>query len=248
MIAVPRFQGFVRTFVFACVGVFILEMFARTGYPNGERVFEQFIRFFGLVPDLFFSGMIYQPLTWIFLHGSTFHLLFNMLAFWMFGSLLQETMGERKFVKFVFITAFITGVIVATAGLWTPSMSQIPTIGASGVVFAILIAVSRLFPHQVVLFMFIFPMKLKYFAYILIALEFYALYSSNNHGISNTAHLAGAFVGWIYVSMMDQRGGRQGGSGPSFWSRLRTWKDQWRQRRLRKRLRIVRGPENRQWN
>lgn len=230
----PRFYGFVRTFVFICVGVFVLEIFARY-HPDGGHLFEQLVRFFGIVPELFFKGMIYQIVTWVFFHGDLMHLLLNMFGFWMFGSLLQDYYGERKFMSFVAISAVLSGLIVAIAGIFNPVTANVPTIGASGVIFAILVAVSRLFPNQVVLFLFIFPMKLKYFAYLLIALEFYALWQSNSQGISNVAHLGGALIGWLYVSAS---------GGPSNWIRL--MKEKFWQRRMRRKLRVVRTGESRQ--
>jgi len=228
----PRFFGFVRTFVFICVGVFILEMFARFN-PDGGQLFQTLIRFFGIVPELFFKGMVYQAVTWVFFHGDLLHLLFNMFGFWMFGSLLQESFGERRFMTFVATAGILSGLIVATVGIFTPEMSNVPTIGASGIVFAILVAVSRMFPNQVVLFLFIFPMKLKYFAYLLIALEFYALWQSNSQGISNIAHLGGALIGWFYVSSS---------GSPSHW--LRNIRDRWRHRRMRRKLRVVKNEGN----
>ena len=168
-----------------------------------------------------------------------------MLAFWMFGSLLQDYFGEKKFVVFCVLTAAISGLIVATVGILSPFMSHIPTIGASGIVFGILIAVSRLFPDQMVLFMFIFPMRMRTFAYLLIALEFFALWQSNQNGVSNVAHLGGALAGWLFVSYFGRPGSQSGNAG-DWWKSL---KDRWRQRRMRKKLRVIRNAESQQrWN
>lgn len=252
MMGVPRFTGFVRTFVFICAGVFVLELFARFGYSDGPRLFEDIVRFFGIVPEAFFRGMVYQAVTWVFFHGNQWHLLFNMLGFWMFGSLLQDYWGDAKFFWFVFWSAVLTGVVVATVGLFDPAIAHLPTIGASGIVFAILMAVSRLFPDQVVLFLFVFPMRLRYFAYLLIGMEFIALWSSNQNGVSNVAHLSGAAVGWLYISLMKSgRGSRGSSSGGGLSTWIRQVRERWRQRRMRKKLRIIRGSqeEGRQrWN
>ncbi len=239
----PRFTGFVRTFVFICTGVFLLEAFAKA-QPDSRELFEQLIRFFGLVPELFWQGMIYQGVTWIFFHGDLTHLLFNMLGFWMFGSLLQDHFGDRKFMTFVFVTGFLTAVVVAAVSLLNPLTLNIPTIGASGVVFAVLVAIAQLYPNQMVLFMFIFPLKMKVFAYLLIAIEFYALWTSNQQGVSNLAHLSGALVGWIFIRFFGDRGGFSSGSG--WWRQVR---ERWHQRRMRKKLRVVRLDDTQQrWN
>jgi membrane associated rhomboid family serine protease len=179
--------------------------------------------------------MVFQVLTWIFLHGNLSHLLFNSLGIWMFGSLLEETWGTKQFTKFVFLSGAITGVLVALFSLIDPMSYSAPTIGASGIVFAILIAVSRMFPNQVVLFFFVFPMRMRYFAYLMIVIEFYALYSSNQGGVSNIAHLSGAAVGFFLSR------GPGPGAGVNNW--LKDFQDRWHQRRMRKKLRVVRSDQ-----
>jgi len=242
----PRFEGFVRVFVLICIGIFGIEMFLHIP-ENGPEFFHNLLRFFGLVPELLFKGMIYQLLTWVFFHGNITHLLFNMLGFWMFGSLLQDYLGHRRFFYFCLSAAIISGVIVALAGLFSEVTWSTPTIGASGIVFAILIAVSRLFPDQVVLFMFIFPMRMQIFALLLIGLEFYALWQSNQGGVSNIAHLGGALFGWLAISRKTPPGSFKSSGGFSNW--FRTLKDRWHQRKMRRKLRVVRSNEAiKRWN
>ncbi|PIR23569.1 MAG: hypothetical protein COV44_02275 [Deltaproteobacteria bacterium CG11_big_fil_rev_8_21_14_0_20_45_16] len=230
----PPFRGFVRTFVLICVGVFILEQIALFGPFGDGSLYRQMIRMLGLEPQLALRGLVYQLVTWVFLHGNLMHLVFNMFAFWMFGSLLQDTFGQKRFIKFTFLAAIFSALVIILFSLFDEMSFNTPTIGASGIVFSILIAVSCLFPNQVVLFFFVFPMKMKYFAYLMVAFEFYALYSSNNQGISNIAHLGGALFGWLYVAWFN-RSGR--GGGRSNW--FKTLMDQLHQRRRRKHLRII---------
>jgi membrane associated rhomboid family serine protease len=233
MMYVPPFRGFVKTFVIGCAVVFVLQQFALHGPFGGSFRYIELVQFFGLVPERLFKGLVFQVLTWIFLHGNLSHLLFNCLGFWMFGSLLEETWGTKRFTKFVFMTGILTGFLVALFSLMDPGSYSAPTIGASGVVFAILIAVSRLFPNQIVLFFFVFPMPMRYFAYLMIGLEFYALYSSNQSGVSNIAHLSGAAVGYLLS------GGPRSGVPVKHW--LKDLQDRWHQRKMRKKLRVVKA-------
>jgi hypothetical protein len=99
--------------------------------------------------------------------------------------------------------------------------------------------VSVVIPDQVVLFFFVFPMKMRYFAYLMVGIEFYALlgaqHSSMGSGssISNIAHLTGALVGYLLAK---KNGSRGGGSLTAFFRNL---KDQWHQKRMRKKLRVI---------
>lgn len=237
----PPFKGFIRVFVLICVGVFILEQVALYGPLGGETSFSFFVRFFGLQPALVFKGMIFQMLTWVFVHGNLGHLLFNMFAFYMFGSMLQETFGNKRFTFFNLYAALFTALIIIGFGLFDPQTYMASTIGASGLVFAVLIGVARLFPDQVILFAFIFPMRMKHFAWLMIAIEFYFLYTSNNKGISNIAHLGGALFGWLYIEWM-KRGKGPGLSSNSSW--LKDLKEKLSAKKKRKHLRIV-YPEDR---
>ncbi|TVQ80936.1 MAG: rhomboid family intramembrane serine protease [Bradymonadales bacterium] len=239
----PPFRGFVRVFVISCTAVFVLLLFSQSpSAPQG--IYRAFVEFFGLFPERVLQGMLFQPITWVFLHGNFMHLLFNMFAFWMFGSLLESTFGTRRFVWFNLFCALFTAGCIILFGLLVDDLTfRIPTIGASGLVFGILIAVARLYPNQVVLFFFIIPMKLKYFAYILMAIEFYALYASNQKGISNIAHLGGALFGFLFVSWWNNRFTR---GGPMGW--IQAWRQQWIQRRRRKQLRIVYPEDKRHYH
>src|SRR5205823_6729715 len=121
----------VKTLVIACVVGFLLQIFDRlSGTPSLADKF-------GLVPaEVTQKYYLWQLVTYIFLHGGFFHILFNMFGLYMFGSELERTWGTREFTKFFFlcgIGAAITSVVVCPR-------SPIPIIGASGAIFGLLLA------------------------------------------------------------------------------------------------------------
>ncbi len=237
MIYLPPVRGYVRTFIFICAGVYILQYFASAGPFGSAELIHDFVNFFGLVPERVLKGMVFQPLTWVFLHGSIGHVFFNMLTVWMFGSLLEDSWGTRKFFKFCIISGFLTGVIVTLASLFDERSFYVPTIGASGVVYAILVAVSRLYPNQIVLFFFVFPMKLRYFTLLLLVFEFFAFRSGSDPTVSNLAHLSGAAVGFLLSNPRKNSGT---GSGTNW---IRQLMERWHHRKMRKKLRVIRVNE-----
>ena len=140
--------------------------------------------------------LVWQLFTYLFLHGGVFHLVFNMLALWMFGSPLESDWGTRRFLRYYFICG-------VGAGLFDLVLSLIlgggrPTIGASGAIYGVLLAFGVCYPEQTVLMNFLFPIKAKYMVAIYAAI---ALYSSLgvNSGVSNIAHLGGMAVGFVYL-------------------------------------------------
>ena len=160
----------------------------------------------------------HQLITHIFMHGSFTHLFFNMFALWMFGKILENIWGEKRFLIYYMITgigaAFIHLLIsqyqifsisnqipelvsIAIEGKYNPSiplskkLTQLiitPTVGASGAVFGLLLAFGMLFPNALLYLYFAIPIKAKYFVIGYGILELYA--GISNNPADNVAHFA----------------------------------------------------------
>jgi len=155
------------------------------------------VRYFGLVPyAVLHGGAFWQLITYMFLHGSLLHVGFNMFALWMFGTQIESTWGTRRFLRYYFITGIGAGIVnvLFSAG------SMIPTIGASGAIYGILLAYGLLFPNNLILLYFFIPMKAKYFVMLFAAMEVFMTVSySSSDGIARYAHLGGMAVGLLYL-------------------------------------------------
>jgi membrane associated rhomboid family serine protease len=177
---------------------------------------------FGLVPNLVVHGYLWQLFTYMFLHStrSLGHILFNMLALWMFGSQLEQTWGTRRFLTYYTICGVGAGVCVVLVALLLGGSAS-ATIGASGALFGLLLAYGMLFPDSVILFMLVFPIKAKYFVMIMGAIAFYMSVTGGNSGVSNVAHVGGLLVGFLYLKT------RVGGFDRRYLERrLQEWKMQ----------------------
>jgi membrane associated rhomboid family serine protease len=146
-----------------------------------------------------FDFTIWQLVTYLFLHGGIWHLLFNMLTLWMFGTPLEQDWGTRKFLKYYFLCGIGAGLcdvaLHAALGDWNTS-----TIGASGAIFGLLLAFGVLYPNQTVLMSFLFPIKAKYMVMIYGAIELFSSLEVNS-GVSNIAHLGGMAFGYAYLKL-----------------------------------------------
>jgi len=140
---------------------------------------------------------IWQLATYLFLHGGVWHLVFNMLTLWMFGSPLERDWGTRRFIKYYFICGIGAGLcdvlLNAVLGHWNTR-----TIGASGAIYGLLLAFGVCYPDQTVLMNFLFPIKAKYMVMIYAAIELWMSIGVNS-GVSNIAHLGGMAVGYVYL-------------------------------------------------
>jgi membrane associated rhomboid family serine protease len=154
-----------------------------------------------LVPDLVvysFPWYLWQLVTYMFLHGGIQHILFNMLALWMFGVPLEQTWGTRRFLNYYFLCGIAAGVcdVVVTVALGRHTS----TIGASGAIYGVLLAFGVLFPDTTLLMSFLFPIKAKYLVMIYAAVALLSALGSNS-GVSNVAHLGGMLFGLIYLKV-----------------------------------------------
>ena len=112
----------------------------------------------------------WQLFTYQFLHGGLFHLLFNMLALWMFGCDLERRWGSDFFLRYYFVSVIGGGILNA---LLVPGQLA-PSIGASAGIYGILLAYGLIYPNRIVYFYFLFPIKMKYFVWIIGGIAFYS--------------------------------------------------------------------------
>lgn len=139
---------------------------------------------------------LWQVFTYMFFHVDVFHILFNMLAIWMFGSSLEEYWGTKKFLIYYFLTGIGAG-LCYTGFSFLIGSAGIPTVGASGAVYGLLLAFGMLFPDTILLMFLLFPMKAKYAVIIFAGVEF--LLSFQNTNVAHIAHLGGMLFGFIYL-------------------------------------------------
>lgn len=166
--------------------------------------------YFGLMP-LGYGFYPWQLITYQFMHADFWHLLYNMFfGLWMFGMEVEHVWGSRKFLTFYLVCGIVAGLsqlilapILEPASVVDRFGGGIPTIGASGAVFGVLVAFAMLFPDRYIFIYFLLPIKAKYFIFILIVLGVVAVGSQT--AIANLAHLGGAVAGYVYVLYMARR-------------------------------------------
>jgi membrane associated rhomboid family serine protease len=190
-----RITPAVKYLILVDTGIFVLELIL-------DLLFRvKLSPLLGLRPAFFLRGAIWQPVTYMFLHGGIFHLFINMLILWMFGTPLESTWGSRRFLKFFFICGISAGLLNAAA---TPG-SPIPTVGASGAIYGLLMAFGILFPNQLIYIWGIFPVKAKYFVIGIGVVEFLGAMSATQSGVAHVAHLGGMLFGLVFMKWYSWR-------------------------------------------
>lgn len=206
----PPFTLAVKQLLIANGAVFLAVALIGVFVPGGERWIQIH---FGLVPALVvFRAWIWQLVTYAFLHAGLWHILFNMLALWMFGAQLEQDWGYNIFMQFYFFCAIggaLTTIAVSFTGVLGAS-PVVPTVGASGAIFGLLLAFGILHAEsEVMLFPIPFMIKAKYFVMGLIFIEvFLTLSASHQPGasVAYMAHLGGLLFGYIWLKFVPRRG------------------------------------------
>ena len=162
----------------------------------------------GLVPTAVLHGAIWQIVTYSFIHQEFWHWFGNMIGIWMFGAAFESAWGIRRFLELFFtgaIGAALTTIIFSYAHI-LGSSPVTATIGASGGVFAILMAFGIVFgDNEIILIPFPFLIKAKYFVLVLIVLTVIFAVSGNGN-TAYLAHLGGLLFGYLYVKFAPSRG------------------------------------------
>ncbi len=153
---------------------------------------------------------IWQPVTYMFLHGGFSHLFFNMFALWMFGRGLEAEMGTKRFLVYYFVCGI--GAALVQLGIAFIDINNYetyqalynylltPTVGASGAVFGLLLAFGMMHPNDVIMLLIPpIPIKAKWFVVIYGCIELFLIIINAQDGIAHFAHLGGMFFGWLLL-------------------------------------------------
>ncbi len=207
----PPFTPAVKQLLIACCAIFLL--FALFNAIDSTALMAGWLYgHLGLEGAAVVHGEVWQLVTYSFLHYGLLHLLFNMLALWMFGAQLELDWGYSLFMQFYFfcvIGAALTTVAVSFTGILGVSPRTL-TVGASGGIFGLLLAFGMLHgDSEVMLFPLPFLIKAKYFVIGIIGLAMYgALSSAHTLGQSTAymAHLGGLLFGYLFLKFVPRRG------------------------------------------
>ena len=158
------------------------------------------IPYFAMRPLLVLRrGWIWQFITYMFVHDprSISHLLFNMLALFIFGRQVEWKMGSREFLLYYLFTGVLAGVFSFVVYLFT-GYAWISLMGASGAIFAVQLAFAAFFPRSIVYLWGILPLRAPVMVLGFTGLEVFFMLTGGGGNVAHTTHLAGFAFGWIY--------------------------------------------------
>ena len=192
---------------------------------------------------------VWQLLTYMFLHSGFTHILFNMFALWMFGVVIENVWGPKKFLFYYiscgvgagimqeiaqFFSFYFTisaqdptigfGELFAIGHQLSTQLNGWTTIGASGAVYAILLAFGMIFPNErIFIFPLPIPIKAKWFVMFYVAIELFSAMSSSGDNVAHMAHLGGMLFGYLMIRYWNNHptAGYGRSNGRQFFDRLK---------------------------
>ena len=188
----PRsFTDAIKALIIINVGMYLLQIITSSQIDM--------VRVFGLSTQTIWP-LIWQPITYMFMHGGVWHVAINMFVLWMFGSELETIWGRNEFLKYYFVTGVGAGIIWLFFNI---GGSSAILIGASGAVYGILMAYAMIFPNRTVYVYFLFPVKVKWFVLFIGAIAFFSSIGTSSN-ISHLTHLSGMLIGYLYLHFSGQ--------------------------------------------
>jgi membrane associated rhomboid family serine protease len=230
-------SGAMKVLIGTNVGMFLAQQFIPGCPPYGCVTAT-----LGLTPTaVVWQLRVWQLATYMFLHAGTFHLLFNMLALWMFGAELERIWGTRYFVKFYFVTGIGAAVLTLVFSLMplgvAEQLRRSIIVGASGAIYGLLLAYALYFPNRPIYMYFVFPIPAKYFVLIMGLLAFYSSLAESG-GVANATHLGGLLVAYFFL---------KGARLPPF-ADVKYRYLKWKMGRVRKRFDVYSGGRTDDWD
>ena len=203
----PGLPFVVKNLIIINAIVFIATMFA-----------DKFM--YGTFSLFYFSSPFFKPfqlITYMFMHGGFWHIFFNMFSLYMFGSVIENYWGGKKFVLYYMICGIGAGLVnelvmylqiavSETPGLVEAALNRVPTVGASGAIYGLLLAYGMMFPNNVL--QFIFPpiaLKAKWMVIIFGVIELLSGLSGRGGNVAHFAHLGGMIFGVIMILVWKSR-------------------------------------------
>jgi membrane associated rhomboid family serine protease len=186
-----RYRFYNATIILIAINVLL---FLFSNYADRQGVSFAFM----LRPiDLFQGGAWWQVVTYMFFHAGWSHLFFNMLALFMFGIQLEQRMGSTEFLLYYFFSGICAG--IATGLLFEAMGVDIRLLGASGAIFAVMLAFAAFFPDARVFVFGILPMRAPTLVLVYAGIEIVSQLFNFRTGVAHLAHLTGLVFGYLYL-------------------------------------------------
>ena len=186
-----RFRYSYSSAVFYLIGITVLVYLA-------QRMFQNVTFYLSMIPGLVVRGWVWQLATYMFVHSPRgfSHILFNMLGLFIFGIQVERRMGSKEFILYYFVTGTLAGIASFAVYYFTGTPAIL--MGASGALYAVMLAFAAFFPDAMIYIWGIIPLRAPVMVLGYTALALFFSFTGMQRGVAHLTHLSGFAAGWLY--------------------------------------------------
>lgn len=161
-----------------------------------EFIYPRSVYYLAMIPSFVLHGYVWQLFTYMFVHGSFSHILFNMLGLYIFGSMVERRIGSKEFLLFYLLMGTLSGVFSFVAYLLAGV--NVVLVGASGALYAVMLLFAVLYPYAVVYVFGLIPMRAPILVGAYFVIEVFSQLTGLNGGVAHLTHLGGLLFAYLY--------------------------------------------------
>jgi len=165
-------------------------------YLLTSYVYPKSVYYLAMIPSFVLGGYIWQPFTYMFVHGGFSHLLFNMLSLYLFGTMVEQRVGSREFLLFYLLTGLFSGIISFISYLLAGT--NVILVGASGAIYGVMLMFAVFYPYARVFVFGLIPLRAPMLVILYTGIELYSQVFSRGGNIAHLTHLSGLLFAYLY--------------------------------------------------
>lgn len=162
-----------------------------------EFVMPKSAAYLAMNPVLVVNGYVWQPFTYMFVHGGFNHLFFNMLSLFIFGSMVEKRTGSKEFLLFYLLTGLFSG-LVSFGFYWATGLYRTFLVGASGAIYGVLLMFAVFYPYSVIFLFGFIPVRAPVLIILYTGIELFSQVFGTGGNVAHLTHLSGLLFGYLY--------------------------------------------------
>ena len=180
------YKNFALKLVLINVLVYALTVFL---YPRSTY-------YLAMIPSFVLGGYLWQPFTYMFVHGGFSHLLFNMLSLFIFGSMVEKRIGSKEFLLFYLLTGLFSGIVSFIS--YYLAGTNVILVGASGAIYGVLLMFAVFYPYSVIFVFGFIPVRAPILVILYAVIELSSHVFGRGGNVAHLTHLSGLVFGYLY--------------------------------------------------
>ena len=165
-------------------------------YVLTTLLYPRSVYYLAMIPSFVLSGYIYQPFTYMFVHGSFNHLLFNMLSLFIFGAMVEKRIGSKEFLLFYLLTGLFSGIVSFISYYFAGT--NVILVGASGAIYGVLLMFAVFYPYSVIFVFGLIPIRAPILVILYAIIELSSHVFGRGGNVAHLTHLSGLVFGYLY--------------------------------------------------